>query len=332
LSSRATVTDDLRDWSDLADHGWSGLLIGNGASIAVWDGFRYPSLYATSLARDDGGLSESDKELFDSFRTVNFEAVLSALRTAETVCGLLELDTTEIRARYDSIRHALIEAVNVVHVPWPSVPDDTLQRIKEELLRYDTVYSTNYDLLVYWAVMVGSADGFKDYFWSERFDISDTEIWDKVTKVLYLHGAVHLYRLNSGETLKRRHDGTNLLDAFAAGDWRGALPLFIAEGSAEDKLRSIYGSDYLSFAFSRFSDHRGDLVVFGHSLGEADQHLINVMKSWSQKTIAIALRPGNQNHIVENKVRLNELLKKHALVYFDSTTHPLGTSDLRVET
>jgi hypothetical protein len=206
-----------------------------------------------------------------------------------------------------------------------------LRQIKEALLLYDWVYSTNYDLLVYWAVMVDSPDGFKDFFWSERFDLTDTEIWDKVTKVLYLHGALHLYRMTTGETLKRRAEERNLLEAFAAGDWRDALPLFIAEGSSEDKLRAIYGSDYLSFAFSRFSEHRGDLVVFGHRLSDTDKHLIDVMQTWSPKTIAISMRPGDEDEIIERKARLKRRLRGHGLVFFDSTTHPLGLPELEVE-
>ena len=330
MSRRETVDASLQSWDELEEHPWSGLLLGNGSSIAVWDGFRYPSLYQTSLEREVGRLSDQDRALFESFETENFETVLSSLRIAETVCTLLGVAAEEIVARYDSIRQALIEAVNVVHVPWLSVPDDTLRSIKKELLRYDFVYSTNYDLLVYWAVMVDTPDGFKDYFWSERFDLTDTEIWDKVTKTLYLHGAIHLYRLESGATLKRRAEERNLLDAFAEGDWRDALPLFIAEGSAEDKLRAIYGSDYLSFAYSRFADHRGDAVVFGSSLGDSDEHLTNAMLGWSARTIAIALRPGDDDHIMEQKVRLRKLLKKHGLVFFDSTTHPLGAAALNV--
>lgn len=331
MNSGPVVDASLQGWDEIADHPWSGVLLGNGASIAVWDGFKYPSLYETSLDRPEGGLSAEDQALFESFQTHNFEAVLSALHTAEVICELLRIPHDDIRIRYDSIRQALIDAVNSVHVPWLSVPDETLRAIKRELLRYDWVYSTNYDLLVYWAVMIDSPDGLKDYFWSERFDVTDTEIWDKVTKVLYLHGAIHLFRLESGETLKQRAEERNLLEVFAEGDWRGALPLFIAEGSAEDKLRAIYGSDYLSFAFSRFADHGGDIVVFGQGLGESDEHLVNVMRGWPEKTIAISLRSGDEDRIIERKAQLKRRLAKHALVFFDSTTHPLGDPDLRVE-
>ena len=38
--------------------------------------------------------------------------------------------------------------VNSVHRPWAQIPAQTLPAIKKELLRYDTVYSTNYDLLL----------------------------------------------------------------------------------------------------------------------------------------------------------------------------------------
>jgi hypothetical protein len=89
-----TVDASLEDWAEIEDHGWSGLLLGNGASLAVWAGFRYASLYDTSLEQVDG-LSDEDSALFEAFDTENFEAVLSALGVAEIVCRHLELPRDE---------------------------------------------------------------------------------------------------------------------------------------------------------------------------------------------------------------------------------------------
>lgn len=328
--SAPAVDAELRSWSEIEEHSWSGLLLGNGASIAVWDRFKYSSLFATSLELEDATLGLRDRALFEAFDTENFELVLSALKTAQTVCSLMGLEHSEIDARYSSIRRALIEAVNEVHVPWGAVSDDVLRALKTELLRYDFVYSTNYDLLVYWSVMLDGPTGFKDYFWSERFDVTNTEVWDKVTKVLYLHGGIHLYRLPSGATLKRRANGGNLLELFAQDDESESLPLFIAEGSSADKLRAIYGSDYLSFALAQFSDHRGDVVIFGQGLGDSDEHLAKIMSSWAPRTIAVSLVSHDADEIIEKKVGLMRKLKAHGLVFFDAATHPLGSAALKV--
>ena len=154
------------------------------------------------------------------------------------------------------------------------------------------------------------------------FDVSDTDLWDDkpTTKVLLLHGALHLYKSQDGRTFKKLsgEDG-NLLDLFdVQGD---AIPLFISEGTSRDKLSAIIRNDYLSFAYERFSKHRGSLVVFGHSLSpEFDQHLDRrFMRKWkrydqkrasfqripSRRVVAVSLRPTNDPHaVIETKSRL----------------------------
>jgi hypothetical protein len=43
--------------------------------------------------------------------------------------------------------------VKSVHPPWAAIPEKVLIQIGEHLRRYSNVYSTNYDLLMYWARM-----------------------------------------------------------------------------------------------------------------------------------------------------------------------------------
>ena len=57
------------------------------------------------------------------------------------------------RPLYEQIQDALFDAVAAVHIQWNDVADKWLSRIKSELRRYRRVYSTNYDLLVYWSMM-----------------------------------------------------------------------------------------------------------------------------------------------------------------------------------
>lgn len=53
------------------------------------------------------------------------------------------------------------------------------------------------------------------------------------------------------------------------------VPLFVSESSSDDKRKSIRQSDYLSFCHEQLMAHKDALCIFGHSLGEQDQHLID---------------------------------------------------------
>lgn len=283
----AIVDERLETWDQVrAGAEFTGILVGNGASLAVWERFAYVSLY--DVARNDNEhhrLTAPDVALFDTLDTRNFEYVLAGLATARRVNEALAIEAPAIPERYASIQQALVEAVRSTHVPWARVPGTVLEAIREELLNYRFVYSTNYDLLIYWAIMYENRGGFKDFFWGSYFDPANTELWGKATTALYLHGGLHLYRTLRGRTLKRAAtEHLNLLDLFGTEPEPGATPLFISEGSAEDKLESIHRSDYLAFAYTQLAHHEGPLCVFGHSLGEVDQHIIHQCHPTSRRS------------------------------------------------
>ena len=325
------VAEDLPTWEEVAGEAdWSALLLGNGFSRNIWERFGYMSLFDTACSEElEDKLNHEDIDLFEHLDTHNFEAVLSALSTAITITKALGHDSDFLCRRMNSIRQALISAVYSVHLPWVEFTNDRRDRIVATFAKFKSVYSTNYDLLTYWSVMYDPGE-FKDFFWSERFDITDTEIWGKCTKVLYLHGGLHLYRRPTGQTLKRSAEPfQNLLELFAQpfGD---AVPLFVSEGTSEEKKASIYRSEYLSFAFSRFSVDAGPIVVFGQSLGDADQHLVDALRARKGRSIAISIKRHGQS-IRQRKAELIAALPDSELYFFDAETHPLGAVDLRVE-
>lgn len=323
------LDNNLRDWNELAtEDEWSGLLVGNGFSQNIWQGFRYDSLFATASQEDGAHLIAADVSLFDRLETRNFEVVLSALATSKAVALALEEPHVHFEERENSIRAALIRAVHGVHVPWLSVPDATLDRVAGELAKYAAVYCTNYDLLIYWSMM-RDPEAFRDYFWAEQFDIANTEIWGKKSKIHFLHGGLHLYRRPNGQTLKRRAGaGQNLLDLFGT-PYSDAMPLFISEGTAQEKLASIYRSDYLSFVFSCLAQDAGPLVVFGHSLGDSDRHIVDAVGAHKGRSIAVSVRA--EGNIRKKKAAIVEALPDAKIHFFDAATHPLGTADLLIE-
>lgn len=339
----------LRNWADVArglDR--AAILVGNGASLAVWEGFAYDSLFETARsAAIDHPLTDEDQKLFHALGTSNFEQVLEALQVAQRVSSALGRETSWLQMRYSAISRSLVEAIRAVHLPRNRIPQATLQRIRRELTRYARVYSTNYDLIIYWAIM---AEGprptdFKDFFWSQCddttedwvcFDEWNTSVSDDATLVYYLHGGLHLYELPWAGSAKRvAGEAANLLDIFSviAGMESGEtapIPLFVVEGDWKDKLQVIQSSEYLQFAYARFRADDLPLVVFGHSLSEQDFHIAEALKRHPGRTIAVSLLPREPDVVVTMKHRFKTLMPRADLSFFDASTHPLGDPSLRV--
>lgn len=327
------VSSDLPSWEEYAtSEPWGAILIGNGASRAVWEDFKYDSLFDVAQSPDIADkLTSEDEQIFAKLGdTRNFEAVLGALLTTNTVCKVLSMPNAKIGERYLSIQKALVAAVHKVHVPWSRLPNAALRSLGDALHEYEFVFSTNYDLLLYWAIMAHDGVGFRDFFWATQFDVANTEIWDKTaSKVLYLHGALHLRYSTDGGTYKEQAgEFTNLLDLF--GKRVDSVPLCITEGTSRQKLAAIARSDYLSFALQQFGQETGPLVIFGHSLGPTDKHLADILSRDSERTFAIGIYPSDPKQVIREKAHFLKTLPGATLLYFDSTSHPLGSTNLRV--
>jgi uncharacterized protein DUF4917 len=171
-NSRDCTDAELEHWNSIEErNNWTGLLVGNGASRAIWNGFSYDSLYDKARSNITHPLSQADTTIFESMKSTDFERILAALWTTEVVCKALERHKTvdRVHERYESIQTALIEAVHAVHVPWSELSRvNVLSKIESALQQYESVYSTNYDLLLYWAIMIDDDPKFKDYFWSTK--------------------------------------------------------------------------------------------------------------------------------------------------------------------
>lgn len=322
------LTDELQSWEQVKEAcDWSALLVGNGFSQNIWANFSYGSLFDTASNGDGARLSEQDISLFKRLETRNFEVVLSALSISKSVSSALGQNFDLIVEREDSIRNALVRAVHSVHIPWSRLNNDNFEYISKSLSEYSTIYCTNYDLLIYWFMMF-DPKSFRDFFWSEEFDVANTGIWGKKTIVHFIHGGLHLYRRPNGQTLKRRAEpGQNLLDLFGT-PYNDAVPLFISEGSAREKLASIYRSDYLSFVFARLAEDASPMVIFGSGLSEADKHIIGAVGARKGREIAVSLRA--EGNIRQRKAALINLMPNARFHFFDAETHPLGVSDLSV--
>ncbi|AZE47191.1 hypothetical protein C4K04_1501 [Pseudomonas chlororaphis] len=326
---------DLEDWNALrASTPIAGLLIGNGASCAVWEDFAYDSLFENARTVEEKPLSPSELSVFDALQTRSFEQVLGALKTTSRVNKALAVSSAAPRNRYYAIKEALINTVHAVHIPWRLVQPATLSQINQELRRYRTVFTSNYDLLNYWAIQ-HDAQGIDDLFQGAdpSFDIGQTA--SQQTRVLYLHGGLHLVRNQDGTARKLGSTEGTLLGNFAINNTLKTLddvPLFVSEGPVADKLKTIRGSDYLSFCYQQLLNHSDALCIFGHDLGSQDSHLVSAIRQSKVRTLAISIQPRSKAFIQNQKRRYAKLFAgvEVTLRFFDSKSHALGDPALSV--
>ena len=285
---------------------------------------------------EEADLGDEDVELFDALDgTRNFEVVLDALRVSRLVCDQLEHDADEVEERYEAIKESLIAAVNDVHVPWALVEARVLTSIGQALLRHSRIYSTNYDLLIYWSLMeTAERYEFGDYFWNQgvEFNLGNAEPSFDMKLVHYLHGGLHIYRLPDGRTVKRVAPSGLTLLSLLGSEFQGVdLPLFVSEGTSADKMKVIRSSDYLSFVYQSLSADEGDMVILGHGLSNAqDGHIVRALQSHPDRRLAISVRPGRAVWVVAQKAAMLQHFSDAAVRFFDSTTHPLGDPALRL--
>lgn len=327
------IDENLVGWNEISSHDWKNLLIGNGFSINIWEKFGYGTLFELAQKKYvDEPLNKTGLALFNHLNSSNFEDVLRILYHAKIVDEQLgDPQEKDIQALYENTKNALASAVNYAHIRANDVDTTT---INEHLRSYKNVFTTNYDLIPYWSVMQTDTWRFKDYFWSNGgcFDVYDTDTPADRTKLHYLHGAIHLVELKDGSTQKIKANSLSSLSELFDLTQTDKFPLFISEGSFKWKLSRIKRNDYLRFCYEKLCKTSGDIVVLGHSLHkDYDQHIIDAINESPTSHVAISVWPHmGASEIISLKVRLIDDLKEKELFFYNSETHPLGSTSLNV--
>ncbi|MCF4998909.1 DUF4917 family protein [Pseudomonas syringae] len=329
------VDAHLEDWNALRSAiAFNGLLVGNGASRAVWDDFGYDSLFEYARTVEEKPLSASELSVFDAMQTRSFEQVLGALKTTSRVNKALAVSSAAPRNRYYAIKEALINSVHAVHIPWRLIQPSTLAALNAELANYQTVFTTNYDLLNYWAIQQRS-EVIDDLFNSADASFDLAASGTEKTRLLYLHGGLHLVRNQDGTARKLTSTEGTLLGSFAINNTIKTLddvPLFVNEGPSAEKLKTIRSSDYLSFCYDQLLGHAESLCIFGHALGEQDAHIVRALQLAKPKAVAISIYPRSAAFIQHQKRHYAKVFEGTGaeLRFFDSKSHALGSPKLSV--
>ncbi|EFP0769681.1 DUF4917 family protein [Salmonella enterica] len=279
------------------------VLLGNGASIAVSRNLDYGSLLAYAFRA--GLLTDDVNRLFQFFRTSDFELILRLVWQASNVNRSLQIPDNRTYQAYLRVRECLIQAVRDVHPEYEQVSDQ-LPNMYQFLKRFDTVLSLNYDLLVYWTMTYGldirDDHLFKDCFLRNRmFDDAWGRFRDPLfertnTLVFYPHGNLALCRNVVEQEFKIHSAGEGLLGTILE-QWRSeqVVPLFVSEGTMQQKVSSIQNSYYLSTVYREvLRSRRSTLTLLGWGLGEHDRHILKRMCGTGIQRVAVSVYRDSQ--------------------------------------
>lgn len=313
------------NWNDIADEfSGAGLILGNGASIA-FDEERFSYSSILTEARNLGRITPVLNRVFQFMNTTDFERVLQGLWQAKYVNEALGVSNPILAEAYSGVQRALIETVRHIHgnVPHNSLAE-RLDKAVDFLLQFRTVLSLNYDVLVYWAMMKGLdrlKNNFADCFKNQLFQPD----WENFhngynTLVFYPHGNLIIGRDINGVESKISADNiSNLIDTIIQKWTEEKLaPVFVSEGTSEQKKVTIDRSPYLSTVFNEVIPKIGEkVVIYGWAMTGQDNHLIEAIKRNPIRRFAISVHRAS-NRYEEKCARIRSILNRYDVVFFNS--------------
>ncbi len=273
------------------------LLLGNGFSMAYDPNiFSYNALNRFIEEIDDDLL----KKLFEIVNTKNFELIMQQLDNFCQLAAEFSKDKKliiKIHAASEALKKSLIDAVKELHPEHvfkiPKDKSESCAKFINTFLGSDGhVFTTNYDILLYWVLMRNSGkiadaiDGFGRYAEEsdefvpyEDLEFSDLE-WGKYKddqNVHYLHGALPLFDTGIS-VLKEEYDTQDLLlEKIKKRIANKEYPIFVTAGDGKEKLTHIMHNQYLAHCYEKLSSLEGSLITFGFNFGAYDEHIIEAI-------------------------------------------------------
>jgi len=309
------------------------LMLGNGFSMA-YDAkiFSYNALQTFIAELKDPILDK----LFAVVKSKNLEVIMQQLRVLSQLLEVFGAPATlkkKVAATDLALRQGLINAVKGLHPEHVfEIPEPQIAACARFLAPYlagtGSVFTANYDFLLYWVLMRGRIPNANDGFGREllnpeepnpqNHDYAPELTWGPNVpgqNIHYLHGALHLFD-DGIEIEKEAYDGFNyLLHCVEERMKNEDYPVFVTAGSGDDKLAQIAHNKYLEHCYRKLCSLEGSLVVFGFNFGPYDEHIIEALniaakhgRNAGEKLFSIyigAYTPDDAKHIssIADKVR-----------------------------
>ncbi|NCB39669.1 MAG: DUF4917 family protein [Erysipelotrichia bacterium] len=271
------------------------LLLGNGFSMAYdYKIFSYNALHDFVTKLEDDDL----KIIFDVINTRNFEIIMQNLDNFSVLISAFD-GSAKLKERIDAasvrLKMSLLEAVKALHPEHVfKVPEEESQIcstfIKNFLDSSGKIFSTNYDLLLYWVLMrnkvLNHVDGCGRELENQSEFVPEEEqnwselIWGKyrdTQNIFYLHGALPFFDTGVSVVKEEYNQFNYLLDNISNRMEKGEYPIFVTAGDGAQKLNHIKHNEYLTYCYDSLCRTEGSLVTFGFNFGEYDEHIIEAI-------------------------------------------------------
>lgn len=260
------------------------LLMGNGFSMAYEPNmFSYNKL--ADFIKNIGSMNA--KKLFDIFETSNFELIMEQLDKTLKISEEFGADINfieKVKASTEELKSNLIDAVSGLHPEQVFEMSESKSKNCKEFFKIFTntegeLFTTNYDLLMYWVLMRN--DELRDLV-SDGFGGNDSDgiAWGNnkdSQNIHFLHGALQIFD-NGIEIEKETYNRKDyVLNNIKSRIRRNEYPVFVTSGNGDDKLKQIKHNSYLSFCYDKLCNVEDSLVTFGFNFGDYDDHIIRAI-------------------------------------------------------
>lgn len=291
---------------------------GEGRALLIGNGFSAPHFNYTNIL-EKSGLEQNGPifNLFKNLNTVDFEMVVRSLEEAAVVGRSYDNNDHADKLERDAqkIREALVVAVKTIHPEYREEIKHQLGNASGFLYHFNSVFSLNYDLLLYWVMLEFSFynDGFGRGGRSNNGRFHGPFREDAYCNVFNLHGGLHLFEDGVGDVHKALKHGDGLIatiDDEIIG--KKKMPIYVAEGTSISKMKKINSVPYLRHCYQQLKNNTATLFIYGHSANESDEHIYQAIFDSKTKHVYFGIHRPDDNKIRKIDAQLSKYAKKYA--------------------
>lgn len=277
------------------------LLLGNGFSMS-YDSeiFSYNALAKFLDNVDDPIL----KQLFEIIKTSNFELLMEQLENVAQIAEVFGAEKSVVNKIHEAsttLKLSLIDAIKSLHPEHVfAISEDKSKAcagfLDSFIAEDGFIFTTNYDLLLYWVLLRNNLDKKGDGFgrdaeesddWIHENDREWSELrWGKnkdSQSIHYVHGALHLFDTGVDIVKEEYTNEHVLLENIKIRMQRKEYPIFVTAGNGAEKLSHIRHNRYLNNCYETLSTISGSLICFGFGFGTYDDHIIEAINKAAKK-------------------------------------------------
>ena len=165
-------------------------------------------------------------------------------------------------------------------------------KTNETLQKFSNIFTTNYDLSLYYLTI--ESKNFIDKFGYVHYPKNtiltfhpENHLHELKIPLLYLHGNLMFFKDDVDQIYTSKlksKPGSPILEQISNNINSEKFPIIITEGDSKIKLRKILSNDYLNHCWNLFGKTQSkELVVYGHSLSDSDEHIIKLIDKYYNK-------------------------------------------------